>query len=97
MKNPNIHSGDFMIIGGSSELPMWFTDGFLVTFLEDEGIYVSHMWKGHSYVGITHMWELLMCGRGIHMWELLICGRGIHMWELLTCGRGIHVWNEPPK
>ena len=25
------------LIGGSSELPMWLTDGFLVTFLEGGG------------------------------------------------------------
>ena len=67
------------------------------------GIHVwesTHVWRGHSRVGVTHVWtlvgihvwELLTCGGGIHVWELLTCGGDIHVWELLTCGGDIHVW-----
>ena len=65
------------MFSGSSELPMWLTDGFLVTFLEGG-------WGQCAYT-------LLMCGGDIHMWELLMCGGDIHVWDLLTCGGEIHM------
>ena len=94
------------VIGGSSGLYMWLTEGFSVTFLEGGGdsalthdslVEGTFTYGNYSYVGLTHMWRghshvglLLMCGRDIQVWELLICGGDIHMWELLTCGGDIH-------
>ena len=48
-----------MLIGGSLELPMWLTDGFLVTFLEGEGLMILHF----EYVQITDVCHLLFIRR----------------------------------
>ena len=55
------------LVGGSSELPMWLMDGFLVTFFwrwwEAVCIHISHiqlpytvinMWRGHSHAANVH-------------------------------------------
>ena len=47
-----------MLIGGPLELPMWFTDCFLVTFLEGEGL-ILHF----KYVQITDVCHLLLIRR----------------------------------
>ena len=79
------HTKEF-IIGGSSELPMWLTGCFLVTFF-------GRWWGAVCIHGNTQILRTLPCGGDIHVWELLTCGGDIHVWELLTCGGGIHVWD----
>ena len=58
------------LIYGSSELSLWLTDGFLVTFLEGGGG-EHHMWRGHSHVGVTHVWRsgTFTCGSYSHVWD----------------------------
>ena len=87
---PHLYLSSFCFVGGLLELPMWLTDGFLVTFFE--------RWRGQCTCtlltcgGNIHVWELLTCGGNIHVWDLLMCGGDIHMWDLLTCGGDIHMW-----
>ena len=80
------------IFGGSSELPMWLTGCFWVTFF---GRWWGAVRIHISQVQLLYTYRyLFMCGGGdIHMWELpshvgglLTCGGGIHVWEFLTCG-----------
>ena len=43
------------LIGGSSELPMWLTDEFLVTFLKVEGSSVHNMQGGGGIPNIQNV------------------------------------------
>ena len=73
------------IIGGSSELPMWLTDCFLVTFFGKwrgaVHIHVSHVWLTctvmPSHVAFNQWW------RGASHIQLMCGSRAAHMW--LTC------------
>ena len=89
------------LVGGSLELPMWLTDGFLVTFFGRwwgaVRIHVSHVqlpYTVNSRVVVGAIYAY-MCNYSyrtrVHRTRCtvhgeLTCGGGIHMWELFTCG-----------
>ena len=61
------------LFGGSSELPMWLTDGFMVTFLEGEG---DSLRTRYSHVEVTFMYGsysrvegTFTCGSYSHIWD----------------------------
>ena len=96
-------TGAVTIVGGSLELPMWLTDGFLVTFFE--------RWWGAVRIHVSHVQlpYMVHCTRWTHVWwwgaiYAYMCTYSYRTWctvhSELTCGGGgnirIHVYLQLP-
>ena len=77
----------YLLIGGSSELPMWLTGCFLVT-------YFGRWWGLYAYTVILKFVRELR-GRAITVWELFMCGGDIHVqlpYTVINVWRAITMW-----
>ena len=88
-----------VIIGGSSELPMWLTDGFLVTFFGRwRGAVCLHM--SHIQlpcmlrVGVTHVWKGHSHVGVTHVWKGHSHVGVTHVWKGHSHIRVTQVWKK---
>ena len=76
------------IIGGTSELPMWLTEGFVVTFFLEGGGDTVH--TCYSRVEGTFMCGTYSCVEGTFM-----CGSYSHVEGTFTCGTYMWIEHSP--
>ena len=74
-------SNTSLVIGGSSELPMWLTDGFWVTFFG--------RWRGAVHIHVSHVWQLTCTVAP--MWQLTCTVITIWWRGPLTCGSRVAI------